>query len=430
MAPYFDQSGILILLRQKAPELSIFKFLTVLRPEVWFGILGAVLIVSLLIWLLDRFSPYSYHNNKQAYPDGARDFTLGESIWFALTSLTPQGGGECPKAMSGRILVAAYWLFIVLMLATFTANLAAFLTVERMQTTVQSLEELGKQSKINYTAVRDSPYLQYFKNMAGAEEELYLKWKELTLNSTGVDQVKYRVWDYPVKEQYTHILRVIEQTGTVELPEDGFKTVNEHTEGDFAFIHDAAEVRYQYYKNCNFTEIGEQFAEQPLAIAVQQGSHLQKEISKNILELQKERYFENLSSMLATANTVHYLLLLTIRLLILSATYWDSTKRYTCPVLDDSRGITLRSLGGIFLATLCGLLLSLVTLGYEVWQQKREERSTSASENTPHVMTKTLDKKVLESIAPQTISVGKKKISVTHLGNFSPRNNALYDVTY
>ena len=49
--------------------------------------------------------------------------------------------------------MAAYWLFVVLMLATFTANLAAFLTVERMQTTVQSLEELAKQSRINYTVV-------------------------------------------------------------------------------------------------------------------------------------------------------------------------------------------------------------------------------------------------------------------------------------
>ena len=113
------------------------------------------------------------------------------------------GGGEAPKSMSGRVLVAAYWLFVVLMLATFTANLAAFLTVERMQTTVQvisenswqtlenhisyeiliiiviiyvkfkSLEELAQQSKINYTVVEDSPYYEYFKNMAGAEEDLY-----------------------------------------------------------------------------------------------------------------------------------------------------------------------------------------------------------------------------------------------------------------
>jgi ionotropic glutamate receptor len=77
-------------------------------------------------------------NNKEAHPYPCRVFTLKESFWFALTSFTPQGGGEAPKSLSGRVLVAAYWLFVVLMLATFTANLAAFLTVERMQTTVQS----------------------------------------------------------------------------------------------------------------------------------------------------------------------------------------------------------------------------------------------------------------------------------------------------
>ena len=74
-----------------------------------------------------------------------------------------QGGGETPKALSSRVLVAAYWLFVVLMLATFTANLAAFLAVERMQDTVRSLEELNRQSKINYTVMEDSPYLEYFE---------------------------------------------------------------------------------------------------------------------------------------------------------------------------------------------------------------------------------------------------------------------------
>ena len=80
-----------------------------------------------------------------------------------MTSFTPQGGGETPKALSSRVLVAAYWLFVVLMLATFTANLAAFLTVERMQDSVKSLEELNRQSKINYTVMKDSPYLEYFQ---------------------------------------------------------------------------------------------------------------------------------------------------------------------------------------------------------------------------------------------------------------------------
>ncbi len=103
------------------------------------------------------------------------------------------------------------------------------------------------------------------------------------------------MWDYPVREQYTHILKVIRQSILVKSPEEGFSRVEKATQGDFAFIHDASEVRYQYYKNCNFTEVGEPFAEQPLAVAVQQGSHLQKEISKAILAMQKERYFEQLT---------------------------------------------------------------------------------------------------------------------------------------
>ena len=32
-------------------------------------------------------------------------------------------------------------------------------------------------------------------------------WKKMTLSSD-TDQSRYRVWDYPIKEQYTHIFKV------------------------------------------------------------------------------------------------------------------------------------------------------------------------------------------------------------------------------
>ena len=83
------------------------------------------------------------------------------------------------------------------------------------------------------------------QNMANAEEDLYRVWKDLTLNSSVGDQSKYRlitinhlfaflcvnlmmktrhhqecfnkkyhslrcrVWDYPIKEQYTSIYKVL-----------------------------------------------------------------------------------------------------------------------------------------------------------------------------------------------------------------------------
>ena len=60
----------------------------------------------------------------------------------------------------------------------------------------------------------------------------------------------------------------------VKDAEEGFRKVNEHENADFAFIHDSSEIKYEITKNCNLTEVGEVFAEQPYAIAVQQGSHL------------------------------------------------------------------------------------------------------------------------------------------------------------
>ena len=51
---------------------------------------------------------------------------------------------------------------------------------------------------------------------------------------------------------------------------------------------------------------------------------------------------------------------------IILGKYWNNTLRSLCPVLDDSEGITLTSLGGVFIATLVGLLIAMVVLVVEV----------------------------------------------------------------
>ncbi|QQP58421.1 Putative ionotropic receptor IR8a, partial [Caligus rogercresseyi] len=221
ISPYIDMSGISIVIRKKKTTQSIFKFMTVLKLEVWMGTLAAVGAVTLLIWMLERMSPYSYSNARHLYPEGGRQFSFGESLWFSVTSLTPQGGGD------SRLLA-----FIVLMLATFTSNLAAFLTVERLEKTVQSMEELIRHPKITYTVADSTIVHRHFINMAHAEKVLFEKWKNLTLNSGAQTQSEYRVWDYPIQEQYFHILQVINR---------GFAKVEEAIEGDFAFLHDTME---------------------------------------------------------------------------------------------------------------------------------------------------------------------------------------------
>ncbi|CAH0547819.1 unnamed protein product [Brassicogethes aeneus] len=381
VAPYFEQTGISIVIRKPVRKTSLFKFMTVLKLEVWLSIVGALISTGFMVWFLDKYSPYSARNNKKAYPYPCREFTLKESFWFALTSFTPQGGGEAPKALSGRTLVAAYWLFVVLMLATFTANLAAFLTVERMQAPVQSLEQLARQSRINYTVVQDSLTHEYFINMKHAEDTIYRMWKELTLN-TSTDDKRYRVWDYPIREQYGQILLAINDSNPVANASEGFRIVDEHLNADFAFIHDSSEIKYEITRNCNLTEVGEIFGEKPYAIAIQQGSHLNDEISKMMLSLQTDRFFEKLQ-----------------------AKYWNHSSKGDCATTDDNEGITLESLGGVFIATLFGLGLAMVTLAGEVIYYRNKRKTIEKEKALKASEVFTVKKANMEKF-PQTITIG------------------------
>ena len=55
------------------------------------------------------------------------------------------------KTLVGRLVAATWWLFGFIIIASYTANLAAFLTVSRLETPVESLEDLSKQYKIQYS---------------------------------------------------------------------------------------------------------------------------------------------------------------------------------------------------------------------------------------------------------------------------------------
>jgi hypothetical protein len=67
-------------------------------------------------------------------------------------------------------------------------------------------------------------------------------WKDLTLSSDA-DRAKYKVWDYPIKEKYSHMLETIEKNGMVNTREDGYQRVLDTLDGTFAFIDESARVK-------------------------------------------------------------------------------------------------------------------------------------------------------------------------------------------
>ena len=84
-----------------------------------------------------------------------------------------QGGGEAPKNLSGRLVAATWWLFGFIIIASYTANLAAFLTVSRLDTPIESLDDLSKQYKIQYAPLNGSATMTYFQRMADIEARFY-----------------------------------------------------------------------------------------------------------------------------------------------------------------------------------------------------------------------------------------------------------------
>lgn len=68
-----------------------------------------------------------------------------------------------PKALSTRIVGGIWWFFTLIIISSYTANLAAFLTVERMESPIDSADDLAKQTKIEYGVVEDGASMTFFK---------------------------------------------------------------------------------------------------------------------------------------------------------------------------------------------------------------------------------------------------------------------------
>lgn len=61
-------------------------------------------------------------------------------------------------------LISCVWAFFTLILiSSYTANLAAFLTVQRMQNPIENAEDLSKQTEIKYGSVRSGSTENFFK---------------------------------------------------------------------------------------------------------------------------------------------------------------------------------------------------------------------------------------------------------------------------
>lgn len=88
-----------------------------------------VIGMTVMMFVVDYLSPFGYRARaRESDEEPGNEFNLLNSLWFATASVLQQGPDNTPLAPSGRLLASAFWFFILILISTYTANLAAFFT--------------------------------------------------------------------------------------------------------------------------------------------------------------------------------------------------------------------------------------------------------------------------------------------------------------
>ncbi|XP_042632149.1 glutamate receptor ionotropic, kainate 5-like isoform X2 [Cyprinus carpio] len=325
----FMNLGISILYRVHiGRKPGYFSFLDPFSPAVWLFMLLAYLAVSCVLFLAARLSPYEWYNPFPCWRD-RRDllenqYTLGNSLWFPIGGFMQQGSEIMPRALSTRCVSGVWWAFTLIIISSYTANLAAFLTVQRMEVPIESADDLADQTNIQYGTIHGGSTMTFFMNSRY--------------------QTYQRMWNYMYSKQPSVF---------VKSTEEGIARV---LNSKYAFLLESTMNEYHRRLNCNLTQIGGLLDTKGYGIGMPLGSPFRDEITLGILQLQENN-----------------------RLEILKRRWWEGGK---CPKEEDHRakGLGMENIGGIFVVLICGLIIAVFVAIMEfVWSTRRSAETDEVS---------------------------------------------------
>ncbi|XP_076467660.1 glutamate receptor 2-like [Babylonia areolata] len=273
--PFMDTGTSIMIKKPDKQHGGIFSFKSPLSDGVWLSIAFGFVAVSIVLFLVGRFSPYEWTpESRGEVPEGEQMFVTGEgqlvdpgatnpftldnTLWFALGALMQQGSDISPRSISGRVVGAAWWFFTLIIISSYTANLAAFLTIERMDMPINSADDLVKQREIRYGTVKNGATYQFF-------------------NESEVTVYKHMM----------NFMREAEPSVFTRSVEEGVKRVRE-SKGKYAFLLDAAMNEYHNQrKPCNTLKAGRNLDDKGYGVATPQFSDLRAAINIAVLELRE-----------------------------------------------------------------------------------------------------------------------------------------------
>ncbi|CAL9687653.1 unnamed protein product [Knipowitschia caucasica] len=377
---YLDYS-VGILMRKSEEKINIFSLLAPFDLAVWACIAAAIPVVGIMIFLLRRIQAVRCQSNTGGHPTPSVSTSLQSAIWIVYGAFVQQGSDAILGSVALRIVMGSWWLFTLIVCSSYTANLAAYLTVSRMDNAVRSFADLSKQSDLMYGTVRDSAVYEYFRAKG--------------TNPLEQDNTFAELWKI-VNKNNGH-------DNSVSSPMEGIKKVKREP---YAFLWDMAVVEYAALTDddCTLTIAGNSRSTRGYGMALQHGSPYRDLFSQKILELQQKGDLD-----------------------ILKQKWWPKKGRCDLQSHADAqpegRALRLHSFAGVFCILAAGLLLALLVAALETWwnsnpcrrEQPKEDKEMNL-EQVHHRLNSLLD----DDLAHKQLPGQSIEISALDIGSMQP----------
>uniref|UniRef100_A0AAV2LHB6 Glutamate receptor n=1 Tax=Knipowitschia caucasica TaxID=637954 RepID=A0AAV2LHB6_KNICA len=140
----FIETGISVMVSRSNGTVSPSAFLEPFSADVWVMMFVMLLIVSAVaVFVFEYFSPVGYNRClADGREPGGPSFTIGKAVWLlwglVFNNSVPV---QNPKGTTSKIMVSVWAFFAVIFLASYTANLAAFMIQEEYVDQVSGLSD-------------------------------------------------------------------------------------------------------------------------------------------------------------------------------------------------------------------------------------------------------------------------------------------------
>ncbi|XP_047363593.1 glutamate receptor ionotropic, kainate 2-like isoform X4 [Vespa velutina] len=260
----FMNLGISILFKKPTKATpSLFSFLSPFSNDVWLCLLASYIFVSVLFSVIGRLCPAEWNN---PYPcieepeELENQFTLKNSFWFTIGSIMQQGSDLAPIGFSTRMMAGCWWFFCLIIVSSYTANLAACLAIAVNIPSFTNVEELAKQKVIKYGAKSGGSTFEFFKNYANSKEASYQTYKDMYNYMTSNDDV---------------------------LTKDNEEGLTKVLQENYAFLMESSSIEYIIQRECNVTKVGGLLDQKGYGIAMRKDSSYRHQLNTAILKLQE-----------------------------------------------------------------------------------------------------------------------------------------------